>query len=100
MPIGAHVSQSVYAGYTIQWGNQAGGLFHQVRSALLPSSLSLSLLHVAAPRLNLFSSLSPTHLVHCTTHEWPQVEFENLGLLVEDGIFMAKWPAKAVFLYR
>ena len=50
-------NQSLYAGFTVQWGNQAGGLFHQV-------------------------------------------EFEDFGTLVEDGVFMAKWPSKSVFLWR
>ena len=50
-------NQSFYAGFTVQWGNQAGGLFHQV-------------------------------------------EFEDFGTLVEDGVFMAKWPSKSVFLWR
>jgi hypothetical protein len=50
-------NQSLFAGFTIQWGNQAGGLFHQV-------------------------------------------EFEDYGSLVEDGLFMAKWPAKSVYLWR
>ena len=50
-------NQSVFAGFTVQWGNQAGGLFHQV-------------------------------------------EFEDYGNLVEDGLYMAKWPSKSVFLWR